>query len=338
MPVQYSTGWRADPDLVDAFKERLDAEGGHSPFAAKPSLLGTWDRLQKAGVTAVFSFEAERKLTGAYLPPYCQATRGNHRAGFGWCVGAGGCRAAQRQHWGEIAAGVVVAKPVELAWEFTYAVARQRGIRAGRLGGGDGAYGGDYAYTAHDVGFLQRGVYQTSQGVIDLSKERPDLGWNWSQPGARIPQELFDAAKPHTCRMMFCDQSAERNDILAAGKCSAMASYTAWGRGRDGMFYPAGRTAHQEHAIGICRGRDGRTIRIRCNSHCGKEGKAVVKFQPDAAHPTGESELPLGAYPVYADDEDGTLGRGTEYWAFDFNNGWRPGSLTEFVKQGGGTA
>jgi hypothetical protein len=316
--AEHPTGWIPDPEGVAAFREELKADGGDTPFGAKPALRGTWERLKSRGVTAVFAFAAEAHfagrlggVSGKYLPPWCQS--------IGACVGFGGTHAIQTQHLYELKQQVVVGTPKLLAWEFTYAYCRQLAIKRGALGSGDGAYGVDFARALHSVGVAPRGVY----GAYDLSKSNEKLGYQWSQPGARIPQEVMDAAAGHTARCMFCDVPEERNDVLASGRCYGIASWTAWGRGRDGLFHPAGKTAHQEHDCGICVDEKGRDLRIRRNSHCGKEGKVTLRYAG------GEIDLPLGAYPVLAAEEDATITRGAECWAYDLQDGWRPKTLTE---------
>lgn len=320
--ADFQTGWIPNPEAVAAFREELKANGGFdTPFGAKPALQGHWKHLKSRGVTAVFPFEAEAHFAGKlggtagkYLPPWCQ--------GFGYCVGAGGTHSIQTQYLYQLMKGQLIGVPKLLAWEVPYSVCRQMGIAKGWLGGGGGAFGVHFAQAVHSVGLLPRGVY----GRYDLSKSNEPLGYQWSQPGQRVPQELIDACAGHTCKAMFVDQPEERNDALAAGYCYAVASHTRWGRGRDGLFHRVGNYEHQEHTCGICVDEKGRDIRIRRNSHCGNEGKVTLRYAG------GEIELPLGCYPVLAEEEDQTITRDCEAWAYDIQEGWRPQSLTELVQ------
>lgn len=322
MSAKYETGWIPDPDGTEKFRDSLRETGPDTAFGAKPGIRGHWERLKSRGVTAVFTFEAEKEYarflgtpdSRGYLDPWCQR--------FGYCVGAGGTHALQTQYLDSVRRGVIVGEPRLLSWEFTYSVCRQIAIRKRMLGSGGGAYGAHYAQAANETGLLPRGRY----GSIDLTSSNETLGYRWSQPGGQIPRELYDAAQGHTARCMFLDSGEERNDALAAGYCYGIASWTAWGRGRDGLFHPAGRTAHQEHDCGICVLEDGRDVRIRRNSHCGKEGPVRLRYAG------GEIDLPLGAYPVLATEEDRTITRGAECWAYDLLEGWRPGSLADAAR------
>lgn len=128
----------------------------------------------------VLLWDAEHELFGKLLPSWLQR--------IGTCVGMAMGRATQDAILWTLAFGGQVGATVEVAWEPTYAVARQaHDIGAGKMGADpSGNYPSWYARALHRYGVATRRDY----GAVDLTQQREDLAANWATGKRQPPAEI----------------------------------------------------------------------------------------------------------------------------------------------------
>lgn len=286
------TGCILDPLATDEFREDLRARGFPVTVGdARPDL-----QTYAAAVAARFDWEAEEKLFGA---PVAALNQGPHPV----CVSQGAGRAYRASLLWEVAFGVRLGQPVDLALEAIYG-ARERYRRLN----GPGMVGADAARFLREVGIPRRGVY----GGVDLREPDPGLAEELSRPNAQPDRvRLQGASRP----AMACWEVVEPWHLLCgvrAGYFGFFCSGTIWGRtrNRDGMCRPESRGGHCVQVAGVCRNRRGDEVPVLRQSW----GDFPQGGGPLALEDGREVPLPQGCYGVYLDDFWHALEAGGECW------------------------
>lgn len=249
---------------------------------------GRWEYLKSRGVTGVFLWPDYQEIRP--LVPHFQRN--------GTCVARGYHQAAQHSYYSVLTDGLQVGKPLEIAWEPIYPGSRVV-IGKGRLGsesqeGSVGSWAAEWLAAPDGVGGLcPRGQY----GSADLTRDNEPWAVAMSGPRDRMPQELLDACKQHTCRVKRLRNNTEIADALASKYGVARCWSVLFGnRGPDGIARPASSGAHCQAVIGVFVCEDGEDgfVELQSWGPNNPGGPRTLRYAG------GTIELPPGCYGVRA--------------------------------------
>ena len=316
----FGGGWVENERAVAEACEYLARSGAGPVYSdSEPQLKGHWERLKSRGVKGMFLWQWEREFFGKLLPADAQYAPPDE----GTCVGRGTYRAIQDTLGTALSLGLIVGRPVLIAYEPIYAGSRVESGRGAIQGGGSN--GGWAAQFVHRYGVIERKQY----GSIDLSKSREDLASRWGRMG--VPQELKAESANHIVPSAFyTPDTSSLADCLAAGYAGTCCSRWAFGgRDQNGESRYSGPTAHCEEWCGVYVRQDGSTGFVRRNSH----GDNVPGGPRVLGYAGGSVELPWGGYGVSEQDAAGAMATG-ENWTFGVVGGFRPNGVSDML--GGG--
>jgi hypothetical protein len=273
-----------------ATDDRIAKATGESIFFGESAAkyVGRWEHLKSRGVTGVFLFQDYQKFRP--LKPHHQRN--------GTCVARGFHRAAEHSYYSALADGLQVGKPAEIAWEPIYPGSRviigKGGLGSESQEGSVGSWAAEWLAAPDGVGgFCTRGVY----GSADLSRDNEQWAVANSGPRDRLPQELLDACKKHTCSIKRVRNNSEIADAIASKYAVSRCWNVLFGnRGPDGIAKPASTGAHCQSVIGVFVCEDGEDGFIELQSWGDNmpSGPRILKYAG------GTIELPPGCYGVRA--------------------------------------
>lgn len=244
---------------------------------------GHWRRLKSRGVTGVFLWEHYELYRP--LRPHFQRE--------GTCVARGFHRAVEMSYYSALSRGTQFGLPLEVAWEPSYPGSRNY-IGGGKLRGAGsvGSWAAEwFSGTRGFGGFCLRGRY----GSFDISRDNEQAAVEFGKPGRKLPQELLDACKKHTCVVKRVRNNDEIADAIASEHGVARCWSTLFGnRDSKGFSAPASNGAHCQAVIGVFVDENGEDGFVELQSW----GDNNPRGPQELVFAGGKIQLPPGCYGV----------------------------------------